>query len=105
MSERNRTRLDARSLNLGATFVILSMIGCASTWSYTHYTLDVTALPEPQKGMVRAVNPKDDFDLTKCLPSATSKAPCNLLMESEYFRLKADYLAMEKRLIACEQRQ
>ena len=94
----------SRDFILGVFVSLFLVVGCASNWTYTHYTLDVESLPEAARGKLKAVDPKNDKTLEMCMPTATSKAPCNVMMEDVYFKLKDDFQRMEKRLIACEQR-
>lgn len=80
--------------------LLLAIIGCGATFSYRHYGLDARSYD----GSLLGPDPKQDLPLKVCEPDAVSTGKCMVMLAAEFYRLKADYLDMANRLIACERK-
>lgn len=47
-------------------------------------------------------SPSDDQPDSICMPTATNKRPCMVIMTEDYYRAKADYLKTKDALDACQ---
>jgi hypothetical protein len=94
-----------RSLILGLV-VGFSFASCATpaAFVYKYYGLDAVSYD----GTLQGPKPAQDLSLKVCEPiPATPTAPakpgqCVVMQREEFFRLKGDYLILEKNLAACQ---
>lgn len=75
------------------------MLGCGTTatFLYTVYGLDA----KNYEGKLLGHDPtgKDDLELSVCKPDPKVKGKCVVLLSTEYFKLKSDYLDIKQKLI------
>ena len=96
-----------RLLFLGAVLGFL-IDGCATIagFTYKHYGL----APMSYDGSLLGPSAAQDLNLKDCEPTpATPTAPavtgkCVVMLSPEFYRMKGDFLMLEKNLIACQQR-
>jgi hypothetical protein len=88
-----------KSLMLGFVSGI-TIVACAGLpkFPYKYYTLS----PVSYDGSLLGPTPTDDRNLKECFPSATDKAPCQVIFTKDLLKLKADYIETKARLIQCE---
>jgi hypothetical protein len=87
-----------RNLLLGLVLGFFVM-GCAAmTFSYNYYGLDAARYD----GKLLAVDPKNDKDLSVCQPDANAKGKCIVMLGSEFYALKGDYLDAKQKLSDCQ---
>jgi hypothetical protein len=96
----------ARYFILGAVLGIV-MDGCATQGAFTYkrYGLDAVSYDGNLLGPTSA----QDLPLKECEPTpATPTAPavkgkCVVMLRDEFYRMKGDFLTLEKQLISCQQ--
>lgn len=83
------------------------MDGCATPagFIYKYYGLDAVSYD----GSLRGPKPATDIPLEVCSPvAATPTLPakpgqCVVMLREEFYRMKGDFLILEKNLVACQQ--
>lgn len=73
--------------------------GCAALkFSYAHYGLQAVSYD----GKLLAESPKDDLDLSACIPDPGKKGKCIVMFSKDFYPMKQDYLDTKQKLIDCE---
>lgn len=88
-------------------FLILGLVlgvvidGCATqgAFTYKYYGVDAVSYDGSLLGP-KAVN---DLSFKVCEPDAQVKGKCVIMLRDEFFRMKGDFLMLEKNLISCQQ--
>ena len=83
-----------------AGLLLLAIIGCGATFPFKHYGLDA----QNYDGTLLGPDPKQDLPLSECKPDERVRGKCVVMLSSEFFRMKFNYLDISNRLIACERR-
>lgn len=85
-----------RKLNFTLGLLLgVALMACAG-FQYRYYTLDLSS----QKLLGQSEG--DDLPITICNPQADVKAPCVVMKEDEFFKMRRDFNQMFERLKACE---
>jgi hypothetical protein len=87
-----------RHFALGFISCAMLFAGCAATFPYKYYWLSA----ESYGGRLLGQEPKDDVELSACIPTATDKNPCTVMFTPEYLALKQDHEARGIRIIELE---
>lgn len=77
------------------------LVACAG-FSYTYYGVGPDAAGE-LKGMILGKTEAEDMPLSKCMPDDQQKGKCVLVFVDEFERIRADMLALQEQLKACQQ--
>jgi hypothetical protein len=89
-----------RKFFLAGMVSALLLVGCASMFGYQYYELDGIQV---WSGKLLADQPEHDLPFAVCQPKEGNQNPCVVILSSEFFRLKRDYLSLEDRLKSCEE--
>lgn len=83
--------------------VLFILFACASD-GYKYYGLDLTQVrgEELIKGKMLAKDPKDDLNLSECLPNGRQKSPCVAMFSTEFFKAMRDIESLKSQLKACQ---
>jgi hypothetical protein len=74
-------------------------MGCAgATFQYAYYGLQAAHYD----GKLLAVDPKNDKDLSFCVPPAGQKGKCIVMDGPDFYALKQDHLQCHSDLDACQ---
>ena len=83
-------------------FVIASALwGCAAatTLPWPYYGLQ---LAEYKNGKLLAIDPKNDKDISFCLPAGNQKGKCIAMDGADFYAFKADDLQCHSDLVSCQ---
>lgn len=85
---------------LAGIFVGFMVLGCAAatTIPWPYYGLQAAHYD----GKLLAIDPKNDLDLSACVPDPGKKGKCIVMMGGDFYAFKADDLQCHSDLSACQ---
>lgn len=79
---------------MGCCLILVACAGATFNYKYYGFNSDVPELLGPTA--------KDDLALDVCKATSDNQAPCIVVLQEEFFKLKKDYMDQQTRLLACE---